>query len=370
MKWRGSRFKKLNPFKDRSPVHRGRAADYLLITLISFAISVGGTRLFLEITGYPQLGSGGIHIAHVLWGGLFLFIAALLPLILVNEWALTLSALIAGFGIGLFIDEVGKFITQNNDYFHPTAAPIIYAFFLVTVLLFALIRQHRKQSSREEMYGILEKFTEVLDHDLSSDEFNTLMLNIEEVINNQESKSQVELAESLKKYLENNRARVVPNDPTVYEQIRTAIIRFEKKWLDQKKFRRLLIIGLFIWAAWALVSPIGYFILYRNPVQLQIFLDQLISNNLVRNASGLNWFEARVLIEGSTGVMAFIAAVLLTFKLEKKAVWLGIMDMLLTLTIVDPLIFYFDQFSTILLAAFQLVLFVLLLRYKKLYLAK
>ena len=95
-----------------------------MITLISFAFSVGGTRLFLEVLGYPQLGGGQLHIAHVLWGGLFLFVASLLPLILINRWGLRLSALLAGFGIGLFIDEVGKFITQTNDYFYPAAAPI------------------------------------------------------------------------------------------------------------------------------------------------------------------------------------------------------------------------------------------------------
>jgi hypothetical protein len=76
----------LNPLKDRSVIQRRHAADYLLITLLSFAFSVAGTRLFLELTGYPKIGVGEIHIAHVLWGGIFLFAAALLPVIFLNEW--------------------------------------------------------------------------------------------------------------------------------------------------------------------------------------------------------------------------------------------------------------------------------------------
>lgn len=124
----------------RKPVQRGGAQRYLLVTLLSFAVSVAGTRLLLELTGYPQLSRGELHIAHVLWGGLLLFASSLLMLILANRWVYLLGAVLAGLGVGLFVDEVGKFITQTNDYFYPAAAPIIYAFFLLTVLLYLQIR--------------------------------------------------------------------------------------------------------------------------------------------------------------------------------------------------------------------------------------
>src|SRR5574341_1028791 len=106
----------------RSPVRRPGADSYLLITLLSFALSVTLTRMFLFLTGYPQLGGGTLHIAHVLWGGLLLFVAMLLPLLLANRSTYMLSAIVGGIGVGLFIDEVGKFITKTNDYFYPAAA--------------------------------------------------------------------------------------------------------------------------------------------------------------------------------------------------------------------------------------------------------
>ena len=94
----------------RRLVRRIYSERYLLITLVSFALSVSAIRFFLEITGYPQIGSDELHFAHVLWGGLLLFASSLLPLIFVNKRILDISALLSGTGVGLFIDEVGNFI--------------------------------------------------------------------------------------------------------------------------------------------------------------------------------------------------------------------------------------------------------------------
>ena len=95
-------------------VQRENAARYLLISLFSFIATISVVRSFLALAGYPQIGSGTLHIAHVLWGGLLLFIAAILPLIYVNPRLHLLCAVLSGAGIGLFLDEVGKFITRAD----------------------------------------------------------------------------------------------------------------------------------------------------------------------------------------------------------------------------------------------------------------
>ena len=362
---RKTRLPRLNPIKDRSPVQRKHAAEYLLITLISFGFSVGATRLFLEVTGFPQLGGGEIHIAHVLWGGLLLFISSLLPVIYINRWNLRLSALLAGLGIGLFIDEVGKFITQTNDYFYPAAAPIVYVIFLLTLLLFAQLRNNRKSSVRTDMYHILEDFEEVLDEDLSTEEYNDLAERVDLVIQKEKPAALVDLAKHLRTYLEMNRSRVVPDDPDFYDRVKSLTRKFERSYLGQDRLSRILKIGLLAWGAWALVSPIGFRITSRDAVQLQLFLDQLISNRLVRSAGGLNWFEARVLMEGGVGILSLAAFILLMVKAEKAGIWLGLIVLLITLTVVNPLVFYFEQFSSLIATVFHFILFVLLLRYKQ-----
>ena len=90
------------------------------------ALTILITRVALALSGYPQVGGSEFHIAHAVWGGLLLMIALSLVLALANRWAYPTAAVLGGVGIGLFLDEIGKFITQDNDYFHPLAAPLCY----------------------------------------------------------------------------------------------------------------------------------------------------------------------------------------------------------------------------------------------------
>lgn len=201
----------------RKPVRRLRAEQYLLMTLLSFAGSVTLTRLFLEITGYPQLGGGGLHIAHLLWGGLLLFIASLLPLIYSNRWVYNLGAVLAGIGVGLFIDEVGKFITQNNNYFYPPAAPIIYAFFLITILIYLRVRKLPTNNPRTELYLALESLEEVLDHDLDADERIEIVKRLQYVAQQEEQIDFSRLAKELLHFLTSKRIYIAPEFPSFGE---------------------------------------------------------------------------------------------------------------------------------------------------------
>jgi hypothetical protein len=139
----------------RRPVRREGAERYLLVTLVAFAVTVIGTRWFLELTGFPRIGGGDLHIAHALWGGVALFAAALGPILLAGRLVYLVSATLAGIGIGLFIDEVGKLITSTNDYFYPAAAPIIYATFLVAVLVWIRVRRRDAPDARTQLLTAL-----------------------------------------------------------------------------------------------------------------------------------------------------------------------------------------------------------------------
>ncbi len=111
--------------------------QHLTVLLVCAVSTVVLTRGFLAATGYPQVGGSKLHIAHVLWGGLLMLAALITTLAFLSPTAKTLAPIAGGIGFGLFIDEVGKFVTKDVDYFYKPAIAIIYVAFIV---LFAVIR--------------------------------------------------------------------------------------------------------------------------------------------------------------------------------------------------------------------------------------
>src|SRR5215207_10719230 len=78
-----------------------RSSRLTLIVLVSCALTVALTRLFLVLTGYPQIGNSTFHLAHALWGGLALFLAGMMTLIVQNRGSAVIIALLTGVGFGL-----------------------------------------------------------------------------------------------------------------------------------------------------------------------------------------------------------------------------------------------------------------------------
>lgn len=340
-------------YKVRRPVVREDAEQYLLLTLLSFAGSVLLTRLFLALTGYAQIGGGKLHIAHMLWGGLLLFVATLILVVLANRWAQTAGAVLSGIGVGLFIDEVGKFITQNNDYFYPLAAPIIYAFFLLTVLLYLRVRRAQPFDARDQLYYALEGLGEVLDHDMDGEERARVEAQLQYVAQRSDRRDLVALATALLGYVKSGSLDQVPSEPNLWQRWSKLAEAWATRWVKPRRLKAVLVLGMTVSGVLALgelATLVGVVFVPGFQVALKSALAAHVG---VVNTTSPAWFMAQLALEGLVGLLLLLAAALLALGKEERGLQLGSVGLLFALTTVNLLLFYFDQFSAVLTAAVQ-----------------
>jgi hypothetical protein len=359
----------------RRPVKRQGAEQYLLATLLSFAASVSLTRLFLDLTGYPQLGGGELHIAHALWGGLFLYVASLLPLVMANRWAYLASAVLAGTGVGLFIDEVGKFITQSNDYFYPLAAPIVYAFFLLTVMLYLRVRRPPSRSVRAELYQAFDALEEVLEQDLDPKERDALEERLRYVAEHAERPDLTRLANDLLVFLRLETLALAPHRPGLAARWIERWQNFERTWLTREKLKMILAGGLLglgvvtLAKAGVAVMFIAVVTMAADPGvetlgTLGAVVRDLVDRLLLVVPRGLFRYT-ELALEAGVSVVLLLAGACLAAGRDRAGTDLGWVGLLLSLTAVNLLMFYYDQFSSILTALIQLALLAGLTNYRQ-----
>lgn len=355
----------------KSPVRRENAAHFLHLMLLSFAVSVILTRLYLELTGYPQIGSNVLHIAHALWGGLLLFIACLLPLVIANRWVYTWSALAGGVGVGLFIDEVGKFITRSNDYFFPFAAPIIYAFFLLAVLVYVQVRRPVPKDYRAELYAALDGLLDLLDRDLDPRERAHIERRLHFVAAHADYPEVEALAHTLLEFLASDSLKHIRPKPSDWTRL-THRAQPIRAWLTQRtRLKWALVAGLGALGLFALTDLSLSLLALVSPRQLeQLTLDLLMSQERIRGAVSASWYIVRLVLEGGVGAVLLVAAILLALGRERVGAWLGYIGLILALTTINMLVLYFDQFTALLSTTLQFGLLLGLTAYRSTYVSQ
>lgn len=132
--------------KERLFIRNFDAGSHLETLLITAVATVLIIRAFLELIGYPKLGGEKLHIAHVLWDGLFMLVSILMLSIFLGKWRERLAVVFGGVGFGYFFDEVGKFLTYNNEYFFKPSVAVMYVvFILISIFLIQVFIFYREE---------------------------------------------------------------------------------------------------------------------------------------------------------------------------------------------------------------------------------
>lgn len=285
----------------RRPARSYDLHQHLSTLFVCAVATVVFTRGFLAATGYPQVGGAKLHIAHVLWGGLLLLAALLSTLAFLSPATKPIAAVVGGVGFGLFIDEVGKFVTKDVNYFYKPAIAIIYVCFVV---LFGVTRwlSGRRFSAQEATLIGLEALQRAAVGALSPERRAHAL----KLMHTTDSDGQ--LSRSVRELLERTATEPQPLPP-VTQRISQALAR---RWIPltaHRLFRRgvfaLLIVAGAISAAeaaWLLRDGLGHLSFSQRAFTLTTVVADLalligatrLSSSLL---SALHWYDHAVLLE-------------------------------------------------------------------------
>jgi ABC-type multidrug transport system fused ATPase/permease subunit len=335
--------------KIRAAVRRDRAEIYILTSLLAFAVTVIATRVFLEVSGYPQIGNDVLHIAHALWGGLLLMIAAFLPIAYANRWAIQASALLGGVGTGLFVDEVGKFITRTNDYFFPPALSLIYGLILLNVLVYLTFRRSREHDPRTAMYHVFDWLQDAWDEDLDTAEAARVQAHLA-VARQSERSEIVILANAVSAYLENEKEHLLAAEPDIWKRFNRWVDRTGKR-LGRRRHRTVISVLLILWT----VLLIRYVVV-------------LTQGGTTLCSQVVQWRGVLIALQGLIGGIMLLALVVWLVSDEKWGLKLAAGGFLVSLVALQTLYFYISQFSAITATLLQLACLQIVLTYNRWYL--
>jgi hypothetical protein len=232
-----------------NPVRRYDFVQKLEWFLISAVVMILVIRTQLWLTNYPQLGGSGLHIAHLLYGGIFMMVAIWFGLIYLNRWSRSVAAILGGIGFGFFIDELGKFITEDNDYFFKPAAGIIYIIFIIMFLVIRELSRRQEPNPDSALANALSFMPATVTGEFRRDEYE-----ITTQLLDRADQSDPRVARA-REYFE--QVELTPAKPP--SRISVLITRIHGRitsLTERPRFGRVLIFVLILWAVFSLGAVI------------------------------------------------------------------------------------------------------------------
>lgn len=99
-----------------------------------------------------------------------MLIAIIILLSFLSKGALNAASILGGIGFGAFIDELGKFITRDNNYFFQPTVALIYIIFVLLYLISRFLSRRQTVSEKEYLINAIEMIKESAINDFDIEE--------------------------------------------------------------------------------------------------------------------------------------------------------------------------------------------------------
>ena len=185
------------------------------------------------------------------------------------------------------------------------------------------------------------------------------------VVQNAEHYEFSNLAEELLQFIQSRHIPIAQRRQGWFARLLVSIRSFDQRWLTRGRLKAILLGGLGILGIWAL-RDLTLLLLDSESYEhlVRVLVDQ-ITHGRVTGTTSLAWLTAGIASKATLGLVLLVGIGLILSKREELGLRLVFFVLLLFLTVVNLLEFYFEQFSTIVPAAVQFALLLLLIHYRR-----
>jgi hypothetical protein len=329
------------------------ASEYFEVFLVSAVSSILIIRLFLRLTGYPQIGNSNLHIAHLLWGGLAMLISIMILLFFLSRRVEWWAALFGGVGFGTFIDEVGKFVTQDNDYFFQPAAAIMYVIFILIYVVIHTIQTHWRYTKQEYLINAIEGLKEIAIRDLDEGEKNRAI----DYLNRSDPADP--LVVSTKNLLLNTRASAIPR-PGAYARLKLSLNKLYLMFVEKRAFAAT-VITIFLLKFVVTTSAVVFYVFFWGLGWARI-INSSVFDHVEKTFRNISFVDgAQIVSSLVSGIFVFIGIYYIR-KSKLVAYQMFERSILISIFLTQVFIFYKKEFAALIGLSID-ILFLLVIKF-------
>ncbi|HWS49196.1 MAG TPA: hypothetical protein VN174_04070 [Candidatus Methanoperedens sp.] len=337
------------------------ASSKLLEFLIWAILSLFGTRIFLVVFDNPIIGRGDWHFAHVLWGGLFMLIGIIIFLVNYGKKSIKYASIFSGIGWGMFIDEIGKYVTSDNNYWFRPAIIFIYISFIILFLLYRFLERKTPPTKSSLWHELLESCQEIIDSDIEKKEKKEILKKIRNIEKLTPSSHELKILTDIRTWLEST---IPLKDKAEFNLVKfiASSLQISYSRLFKKK---VVYYSLIAYSFWYILDKLYDTVrLILNSNKLLLLQDYYRHYDFFSRAD-VYMISLKFIIEVLIATLYTIGLYFWLRKKTSKGIKFYQFGLLLNIFIGSIIKFYFEQFSAVLSLILALLLWSWLDNYRR-----
>jgi hypothetical protein len=346
---------------DEKLIKRQNASGLILTMMMWGVASVLVTRAYLKLFNYPMLAFGKWHIAHVLLGGIIMLGAMITELAFEGSRVRKTGAIVFGIGWGLFVDETGKYLTKDNNYFFRPAILIIYVSFVIIFLVYRWLERAKVSDVRSQIYWLTEKINDALGGGISGSEKKRMLAAANNLLTKNLDKQELSITSGLKMSIA--KLAVEP------EEKKMTVGKWLSKLLHQtynRIFRRkVVVVGLWVYSIYFSAVKIWEIVMIGTSKQKMMMIQRFNVDYNFFGKSDIYMIVFKIIFDLVASGFFLLGARYFWSKKRLRGLRYFQYGLLVTILLSAPLNFYFEQFGALIDVAASLLIYQILLMYRK-----